>query len=346
MPEENDHWSCFYYSPQTSPFRVLRHLRHLPASVAERGRVRRYLSRAIAAAYGFTGYFQIYNVPFEELPYFDYVEKRDLFVPGGVNRGTSIFDDLRAAGVPYHVSDWRAAEAANLASLETRIRARDVSFAFLYTGKLDALLHEATRLSDRVDVKLREYQLALRRLLALAAGHYDEVRFALFSDHGMATVHKTVDWMPRVEASGLRFGVDYAAIFDSTMLRFWFLRRAAEQTVRNLLPDGADGRWLTDEDLRAYGAFWPDRRFGHAIYALEPGVLLSPSHMGKLPMAGMHGYRPDHADSDSTLLASFTPENPVSRITDLYHLMREMARWSAQALPEKTGAQVLTHLRA
>ena len=65
------------------------------------------------------------------------------------------------------------------------------------------------------------------------------------------------------------------------------------------------------------------------MYSLEAGTLLNPSHMGNVPLAGMHGYRPDHPDSDSALLASFTPETKIERITDLYSLMREMSRWAA-----------------
>lgn len=327
-PGDNDHWSCFYYAPATSPFRALRLLSPLPKRVFDRGRIRRWLSKGIALAYGFTGYFQVYALPFDQLPLFDYSEKKDIFRPGGINRGRSIFDDLADMGIAHHVSNWRRSEAENLAALEAEVDAGAIRFAFLYSADLDALLHDNGKESPKVDDKLRSYQERIRALLRRARSHYDEVRFALFSDHGMATVRTVVDLVPRIERTGLVFGSDYAAVYDSTMMRFWFLRPSAEAPIRAALPDDARGRWVPEEDLRRYGTYWPDGRFGQAIYALEPGVLLNPSHMGKVPLTGMHGYRPDHPDSNAALLASFAPASEPRAITDLYGLMREMASWA------------------
>jgi hypothetical protein len=134
--------------------------------------------------------------------------------------------------------------------------------------------------------------------------------------------------MPAIERTGLRFGRDYVGVYDSTMMRFWFLQDGAEPQIRAALPDTDTGAWVTDDQLRAWGAYWPTGRFGQAVYALSPGVLLNPSHMGTVPLAGMHGYRPDHPDSDSALLASFRPETEVRSITDLFHLMVEMHEWT------------------
>ena len=182
-----------------------------------------------------------------------------------------------------------------------------------------------------MDEKLRWYERQVRDLLDAASRRYGEVRFTLVSDHGMATIHTVVDLMPRLEALGLRFGTDFAGVYDSTMLRFWFLRPGAEERIRGALPDDGHGAWVPEEKLRAWGTWWPDGKFGHAIYALEPGVLLNPSHMGRVAPAGMHGYRPDHPDSDATLLANFTPESPAGNITDFYRVMREMAQWATAA---------------
>lgn len=328
-PSENGHWSTFFYSPETSPFKHLRHLKALPPSIVDRGRVRRWLSKGIARAYGFTGYFQIYNVPFRELSLFDYSEKNDIFVPGGINHGPSIFDDIENAGIPAHVSNWRHTEEQNLASLKRAVRAGEPNFAFLYTAGLDALMHDHTRDSALVDEKLRWYQAQVRELLVTAQSRYDEVRFALFSDHGMCTVTDVVDLMPSVEKTGLQVGRDYVGMFDSTMLRFWFLAPGAEETIRNAMPDSEYGRWVTDEEHREYGTYWEDGQFGHAIFALNHGFLLNPSHMGKVPLKGMHGYRPEHPDSNASLLASFPAPN-TKCITDLYGMMRDLSSWAAE----------------
>lgn len=327
-PNENDHWSSFFYAPKTSPFKTLRPLRHLPASIIDRGRVRGWVSKGLARAFGFTGYFQIYSMPFKILPLFDYAEKKDIFRPGGINKGPSIFDYLADEGVTHHVSNWRLSETKNLVSLEQAVSEGEISFAFLYTAGLDGLMHDVTKESPQVDDKLKWYERRIAQIMAQADERYDEVRFAVFSDHGMATVKKVVSLMPQVEATGLVYGHDFAAVYDSTMMRFWFLRKESEAIIRAALPDGKDGRWVTEEEHVNYGTKWDDSRFGDAVYALEPGVLLNPSHMGNVALKGMHGYRPDHEDSFSSLLSSFEPETRVENITDLHTLMVEMADWS------------------
>lgn len=329
VPDQNDHWSSFYYSPETSPFKILKTLSVLPGSIFDRGRVRRYLSKGIARLYGFTGYFQIYNLPFEALPLFDYAEKYDIFRPGGINRGEGLFDLLKREGIPYQASNWKLSEDRNFAALIEALDRGETRFALLYTASLDALMHEHTKNSPLVDARMRSYDARVAQVLDHASKNYDDVRFILISDHGMATVHTVVDLMPRMEKLPLRFGEDFAAVYDSTMLRFWFFKPKAADAIRDVLPNDQFGRWVSEQELRDYGTYWPDGKFGHAVFALEPGVLLNPSHMGRVAPAGMHGYRPEHEDSDAALLANFVPQTPVRSITSFFTVMTEMARWAA-----------------
>ena len=186
QPRDHGHWSFFYHTRERSPFRPLRLLRWLPGSLADRGRVRNWISKLVKRAYGFQGYFQLYNMPFRLIDRFDYCEKRDLFRPGGMNKGESIFDRLERSGTKYHCSDWRQGEDANLESLKTSLTEGEISFAFLYMASMDALLHQVGKSSDQVDAKLEWYEQRLRELMALAREHYGEVRLFVCSDHGFS----------------------------------------------------------------------------------------------------------------------------------------------------------------
>ncbi len=321
QPEGHGHWSFFYRKQGSSPFEGLRWLRHLPTQITGRSRVRNRLSKLFARQRGYEGYFQLYNVPFDCIDEFDYCEKKDLFKPGGINRGVSIFDRLDSEGVAYHVSDWRASEDANVASLSAAIADQSIRFAFLYMADLDGLLHQVGKDSSKVDAKLRTYEAQLRDIIDTGKAHYDDVRIFVCSDHGMATVHTHINVMERIEALPLRFGEDYLATYDSTMARFWFKTPTARETVTAALADIPQGRVLTQEELSELGCRFEGDQYGELIFLVEPGVIIVPSHMGTKPIAGMHGYHPDDADSDAALLSNVPPPVQAECITDIFHIM-------------------------
>jgi predicted AlkP superfamily pyrophosphatase or phosphodiesterase len=321
QPQEHGHWSFFYKTQGPSPFRGLRWLRHLPRRITDRGRVRSQISKRLKKRLGFKGYFQLYNIPFKHIDRIDYCEKNDLFKPGGINQGDSIFDRLDDAGVDYHVSDWRSGEPENISSLLGAIEQESIRFAFLYMADMDALLHQVGKDSDRVDEKLEWYEHRLRELLDCAGRHYDEVRLFVCSDHGMATVHTHVDVMTEIESLPLRYGEDYLATYDSTMARFWFETPEAEAQVRQALSNIHHGRILSDDELEALGCAFAGDQYGELIFLVDPGTIILPSHMGTAPITGMHGYHPDHADSDAALLSNVPPLTDPRGIADVFHLM-------------------------
>jgi predicted AlkP superfamily pyrophosphatase or phosphodiesterase len=325
QPRDHGHWSFFYHTRERSPFRPLRMLRWLPGSLADRGRVRNWISKLVKRAYGFKGYFQLYNMPFRLIDRFDYCEKRDLFRPGGMNKGESIFDRLERSGTKYHCSDWRQGEDANLESLKASLAEGEIPFAFLYMASMDALLHQVGKSSDQVDAKLEWYEQRLRELMALAREHYDEVRLFVCSDHGMATVEHTVDIGSQVDALGLNEGRDFIATYDSTMARFWFNSDEARRRITALLNTIPEGRILPDKELAALGCDFDGQQYGELIFLLDAGVLIVPSHMGTKPITGMHGYHPDHPDSDASLLSNVPPPVRSDCITDVFHIMRAEA---------------------
>ena len=330
-PSEHGHWSYFYYSPETSPFKALRFLQVLPKSLSDRGRVRHLLSRLLAKVYRFTGYFQIYNMPLNFAGLFDYCEKKDIFKPGGMNVGENIFDVLTQNDVPYHVSNWRNCEQDNLDACRNDIEKEEIRFAFLYMASMDGLLHRVGKNNDEVDRKMAWYETEMKQTLELARQHYDEVRLYICSDHGMATVDTNIDLMEVIEKLPVEFGNDYVAVYDSTMARFWFHSERARKLISEALSDQQHGRIVPDDELAALGCDFENQAFGELIFLVDPGVIIVPSHMGLKTITGMHGYHPDHPDSDAALLSNVAPTVKVEAITDLFELMKIEAGVTAAA---------------
>lgn len=323
-PREHGHFSFFYYDPQGSPLAWLRHLKWLPRSLTSRGRVRHWISRLAGRALGYTGYFQLYNVPFPFLQFLNYSEKRDIYQPGGINGGQSTFLDLwRQRGVRFHLSDWRRSEAENLRALAADIEGpTPPSRAYLYLAAMDAVLHRDGCSASSVAAKLKSYEQQLHQLVEVAGRRYQNVRLYLFSDHGMRDVSRCLDLRTPLERLPLVYGRDYVAVLDSTLARFWFLHDRARSLILDWLSQQQHGQILSDAQLAAWGCDFPGQKYGQTWFLADPGVLLCPGHLGERPLAAMHGYHPD----DPPGVGFFGTNQQVTapaHLTELYPLFCE-----------------------
>ena len=329
LPRDHGHFSFYAYDPKHSPFKgslFIQLMRLVPKALSSRNRVRNIAGRIIRRRLNYTGYFNIYNMPFRLLHLFDYTEKKDLYQSGGINSGIpTIMDYARENSVDFFLADWKAGEQENLANLKKALadENRTITFAYLYMASMDAILHKYGKDHPEVDSKMAWYETQIRQLLAEAREHYKEVRLCIFSDHGMTDVHTDFNLMNLIEQTPLRFGRDYAAVYDSTMARFWFLREESEQIIREILSQVPEGQILSDETLHEWGVDFPDRRYGDLFFLMNPGVLIVPSHMGERTIAGMHGYSPSDKDSTAAFASNFELDAYPQGLEDLYTLFRK-----------------------
>jgi predicted AlkP superfamily pyrophosphatase or phosphodiesterase len=323
MPHEHGHFSFFAYNPEKSPFAALKYLSILPKFLTRRGRVRRQLSKLIQRYYGYTGYFQIYGMPFDLISLFDYTEKRDLYQPGGMNYGVpTIFDYLRENKVPFHLSDWRISEEKNLKTLHDSISEGKIVFSYLYMAAMDAILHRDGTFAESVTKKIKWYEARLREVMKHAEEKYEDVRLFIFTDHGMTDTIDNCDLISRIDRLGLKFGEDYAAMYDSTIARFWIIKDSARDPIINALNNEPKGQILSEEKLDQYGCNFPQKEYGDIFFMMNPGTMIVPSFMGEVSLAGMHGYDPHHKDSVASFSSNTVPAVMPKRLDDLYGLMK------------------------
>jgi hypothetical protein len=331
LPAQHGHFSFFVFDPKNSPFGWARHLGWLPEPVAAHHRVRNRVSRWVAARNRYTGYFQLYSVPFSQLPWFDYTEKRDIYLPGGINGGQPvIFEHWQKSGLPWTRSDWRAGDAANIAKLRSEIDHGEIRLAYLFTAGLDATMHAHTTSSPETDAAFARFEQALRDIHTLAQSRYREVRIHLFSDHGMTDTVAVSRMKIDFEHAGFLFPRDYAAVWDSTMARFWFPGGdAIREHICDWLRARPEGRILTDAELQSWGCHFPDHRYGEIFFLLHNGTIFAPSFMNRGKVPGMHGFDPREPDSRACWLTTHRIENPPAQIHQIYHVMRAAADKSA-----------------
>ena len=326
IPCDHKHFSFFIKAAaNASPFANLRPLGILPEIVAGHHRIRNKVSKFIARRQDYTGYFQLYSVPFSKLPYLDYSEKKDIYEPGGITGGqTTIFEHWQQSGKPWVRSNWRLSDPENIAHARSEIEKGQVELLYLFTARLDAVMHKYGVDHPEVDAAFDHFAANLQSLADLASRHYRDVRIHLFSDHGMADVNVCSDLLPRWEKLGLKYGRDYIAVWDSTMARFWFNDEATRRAATAWLREQPDGEILSDERLAGYGCLFPDRKYGELIYLLPSGSLFVPSFLNQRKVTAMHGYAPEHPDSAAAWLSN-ADTLPVTALPGIFPVMKAAA---------------------
>ncbi len=326
-PVQHRNWCYFVHDPENSPFRSLRWLSWLPKALTSRRIVRRVLTRFFKARLNFKGYFDLYNIPFQHIHRYDFTEKKSPLQPKGMNRGDNIFDFLTSEQIPYFVSDPAQTEEANRDALAARMREGTIDFAFLYWAGLDGLLHRVGNDSPEIPARLRVYEQWIGQLMEAARSRYQDIQLYVFSDHGMANCDIHLDLMSRINALPLQFQKDYAAVYDSTMARFWFFNQRARELIEAELRRVPEGRIMPDEELESLQTRFEDRYFGELIFLVQEGVLIVPSHMGERPIRAMHGYHPTDKHSYATVLTNQPGfSNELTAIPHLGDLMRQTAK--------------------
>lgn len=323
-PAENGHWNLYYYDPEGSPFRWLRRFGFLPNSMLDNRMSRKLLKELGRHVLGLGPSFECCVSP-RLLPWFNWVEKRDLYTCGGVAGSRSIFDRLEDAGISYRAYSYHHwTDQEILRQAQHDIRKREASFFFLYLSEMDMFLHNHCNKPDQIEKRLQWYADGLRDVFEAARAMDPDTTLTVISDHGMTPVRHYYDLVKEVEVLGFSSPRDYLVVYDSTMARFWFFSDLARRQIVDRLQTLSCGRILFDDELLRLGILFADRRYGDVIFLLHPGWLLSRSDFnghGWMPV-GMHGYHPDDLHSDAVFLSNREPPVFVRTIADVYQFMQ------------------------
>ena len=324
-PVETGHWNLFYYDPAHSPFRWLRPFRALPSPLLDNRYARAILKRIGRRWLGLGPLFECSVRP-SLLPWFNFVEKKDIYAPEGITGAASIFDGLRRKGVPYQTYSYRqGTDAELLCQAKADFASGDSSFFFVYLCEMDSFLHGHCADPHQVQARLSWYEKQLRDLVGAARQADEHAVIAVVSDHGMAPITSHYDLVKDIDGLGLRTPDDYLAVYDSTMARFWFFTAAARQAIENVLQRVRCGHLLADDELHNLGIFFADRRYGEAVFLLDPGCIVAESDFNGSSWrpVGMHGYHPDDPNSDAIFLCNLPPAVPLRSIADVCPWMEE-----------------------
>jgi hypothetical protein len=326
-PSEHSHWNLFYFDPAHSPFAWLRGLHHFPDWLVNHRVSQKLIKEAGRRFFHMGPQFECYVKP-TLMPFFNWVERRCIYEPGGISGARSIFDDLSESGIPYRAYSyhhWNDDEI--LGEAEQDLNQSEAEVFFVYLCQLDAELHSFWAQPQRLQAMLEKYETKLRRLFQTALRLDPDASIAIFSDHGMAPVTDRFDLVKEIDALGWKMPDDFLAVYDSTMARFWFFNDHARRSTINCLQKQNCGRVLSDGELQELGIYFPDRRYGETIFLLNSGWMFyrSDFHSGNWLPTGMHGYHPDDPYSDAVFLSNRPADPSLRTICDIHGYMERAA---------------------
>lgn len=324
FPSEHGHWNLFYYDPKNSPFKWVRHFQVLPDRLLDNRVSRKLIKEAGKRLLGLGPLFDCAVSP-RLLPWFNWIEKRNIYDRGGITGAASIFDHLTERGISNRVYTYHhETDAEILAHTEQDLRSSDASFFFVYLSEMDMFLHLHCKDASAIDQKMRWYEAGLRQLYRAALEVDPDATFTILSDHGMTPVREQYDLVGDIEKLRLKMPDDYLAVYDSTMARFWFFNDHARSAVQAALAKVSCGHALSRAEMDCLGVLFEDNRYGELIFLLNAGWLFSRCdfHGSAWFPAGMHGYHPgEDRYSDAIFLSNCRPERPPATIKDVYHCM-------------------------
>ncbi len=324
-PREHGHYAHFLKAEGQSRLSRLAFLANLPERIGAHPQFRRVLSCVSRWGLGLHSSFQLNNVPFDRLPYLEFDAAMEQNRKGDLLDGRqTIFDAWEQSGRPWMRSSPKQGDADRLQNLIEVLIEEKTELCYVFLKELDTLMHQRGLDSVEVDKTISRLQSDVRRVLKIASKHYEQVHLNFFSGHGMAQVTKLVDLLPRFEELPFRYGEDYVAVWDTTLVRFWFLHEHARRDIMAWLDVQPEGEIIRQHDLQRWGCDFPDQRFGELFYLLPPGSLFIPNYVSGNYVRGMHGYHPDAAESPGCWLSN-QPGVLPRRITDVFTAMKAAA---------------------
>lgn len=322
-PAENGHWNLFYYDPVHSPFRWLRYFSWLPKSVLDDRVSRKVVKELGRRVLGMGPLFECCVSP-RLMPWFNWVEKRNIYSAGGISGAKSVFDRMAERRTGYRVYTYHQfRDSEIIAHAKHDIETSDASFFFLYLSEIDNFLHHYCHEPARIDAELNLYANWLRDLHRQATRLSPDVTLTVFSDHGMTPVSNHYPLAEDIDKLGLNAPGEYLCVYDSTMARFWFFDDRAKTKIIETLDNNPCGRILSRTELQELGLGFADDRYGQIIFLMNPGWLISQSDFngpGWQPL-GMHGYHPDDPYSDAIFLTNRKPRTKMETIGDIHGCM-------------------------
>ena len=262
------------------------------------------------------------NIPLKLLKYFEKVKENKHIITL-----YDLFEEHSITYIDYEERNFKLFERGII----KRIGNADVDVVFLKIPDLDLQGHiwgvnssSTLRKISAVDKHVKHLVKSFKKKLWKANSNT-----IIMSDHGMVQVKQYID-LANVLRRLFREERDFIAFYDATLARFWFNNPYVKEEISTFLRRLNIGRILNDGELKKYGVYFPDRRYGELIFLLDPGYLIFPNFYEVLPFPprGMHGYDPKFQDMLGIFISSNGLKKNFVKIVDTFSIFLDLVNIS------------------
>jgi len=306
-------WFTWKYSPNTSPFRILKklgvtYLLHNIYSKYICYKACLKLHHAVnPAIFGFTVFA---GFPMRYWTCFDTDIKEPWEKSQFYNGYPNLFEILRANSIQFEVIGAKSSDLPDSSKIvKMHHLKKDTMFLNYFIGDIDHLSHSYGQDHPKTIERLRTIDKILQEKYTEFERMFNDFYFMVFSDHGHSEVKEIINLGEIFKSRGKNLH-DYIHFIDSNYARFWFRNSKEEKEVREALSELEDkGFILTEEHFKKYHVEMPDNRYGDLILYLDkPNIFFGREihALGRKVTApvSMHGYLPDYPDSDAVFVSN------------------------------------------
>ncbi len=305
-------YPAFAYNPKDSPFKSLKYVKYFfgaglhPKCLMNRKWTRRKVSDIISGIKGRE--LQILSMSYEHLPFFNTSGIAEIFCQKESGALKRLRNALDKSGLKFFISDPKLAFGENLAKLSNFLGKGEADFAFISSTDLGRLLIGGKCGATDIKSFLSEYSRDIRTLIKTLekSGHDWDLR--VISGYGLEAAKSKINLPSKIAELKLKFGSDYACVYGSSSIKFWYLNEAARDKIRNrlLLPD-CRGKFCHSQTSLECDSIRSD------IYVTDAGVQIEPNDFYGVCPAGACAFFSGSALSFAALLSSSpTPSNANS----------------------------------
>ena len=319
-PDKHGLFFIWKKSLQTSPFKIvncfkkMRIFDFLPFKLI----LHKFVSLINKGNTSFFGIPRIVHLPIRYWCNLDVAEKKLWNEDGYIGKYLTIFEILRKNRVKHDVvgMDKSAKEESQIIA---RYRFHDISaWTYLFMGDVDHFSHRVGQHSPAGIKKLKELDELIRsKYTEYSNCCREDFDFILFSDHGHIPVEKKVDVYQVLKKRGIDLNC-YFHITDVNFLRIWVEREDDKKMFENVLVKEFSGMIMTDGLLKKYRLPINREENGNIIFYLDTPYVFSKTIWGySQKLNSMHGYLPEHSQSDGVFLSNRKIEKEEVSLVDI-----------------------------